>query len=113
MGRNGSPDEAHAHGCCRASPDREGLIPRSAPAHMVDRSQEEAWQRTRDAWGQPGQDRTATRTAANEEVRRFAYMGSHDFHAPLVNLGLFVSVVPVPSGAEESCHRINPFASWS
>lgn len=52
---------------------------------------EEALRRARDELEVRVQERTAELTVANEEVRRFAYIVSHDLRAPLVNLKGFAS----------------------
>jgi two-component system sensor kinase FixL len=52
---------------------------------------EEALRRARDELELRVQERTAELAAANEEVRRFAYIVSHDLRAPLVNLKGFAS----------------------
>jgi len=52
---------------------------------------EEALRRARDELEVRVQERTAELAMANEEVRRFAYIVSHDLRAPLVNLKGFAS----------------------
>jgi PAS domain S-box-containing protein len=52
---------------------------------------EEALRRARDELEVRVQERTAELAAANEEVRRFAYIVSHDLRAPLINLKGFAS----------------------
>src|SRR5499426_408068 len=52
---------------------------------------EEALRRARDELEVRVQERTAELTAANEEIKRFAYIVSHDLRAPLINLKGFAS----------------------
>ena len=52
---------------------------------------EEAISRARDELEVRVQERTAELTAANEEIKRFAYIVSHDLRAPLINLKGFAS----------------------
>jgi len=52
---------------------------------------EEALRHARDALEVRVQERTAELTAANEEIKRFAYIVSHDLRAPLINLKGFGS----------------------
>ncbi len=52
---------------------------------------EEALRRARDELEVRVLERTAELAAANEEVRRFAYIVSHDLRAPLINLKGFAS----------------------
>lgn len=52
---------------------------------------EEALRQARDELEVRVQERTAELAAANEEVRRFAYIVSHDLRAPLINLKGFAS----------------------
>ena len=52
---------------------------------------EEALRRARDELEVRVQERTAELARANEEVRRFAYIVSHDLRAPLINLKGFAS----------------------
>src|SRR6266545_4759425 len=52
---------------------------------------EEALRRARDELEMRVQERTAELTAANEEIKRFAYIVSHDLRAPLINLKGFGS----------------------
>jgi PAS domain S-box-containing protein len=59
---------------------------------------EAALRRARDELEVRVQERTAELTMANEEVRRFAYIVSHDLRAPLVNLKGFASELRTVSG---------------
>jgi PAS domain S-box-containing protein len=52
---------------------------------------EEALRRARDELEVRVQERTAELTAANEEIKRFVYIVSHDLRAPLINLRGFAS----------------------
>jgi signal transduction histidine kinase len=52
---------------------------------------EEALRRARNELETRVQERTAELTAANEEIKRFAYIVSHDLRAPLINLKGFAS----------------------
>jgi len=52
---------------------------------------EEALRHARDELEVRVQERTAELTAANEEIKRFAYIVSHDLRAPLINLKGFAS----------------------
>src|SRR5215510_8744521 len=52
---------------------------------------EEALRRARDELEVRVQERTAELALANEEIKRFAYIVSHDLRAPLVNLKGFAS----------------------
>jgi PAS domain S-box-containing protein len=52
---------------------------------------EEALRRARDELEVRVQERTAELMAANEEIKRFAYIVSHDLRAPLINLKGFAS----------------------
>jgi PAS domain S-box-containing protein len=52
---------------------------------------EEALRRARNELEVRVQERTAELTAANEEIKRFAYIVSHDLRAPLINLKGFAS----------------------
>jgi two-component system sensor kinase FixL len=56
---------------------------------------EEALRRARDELEVRVQERTAKLTAANEEIKRFAYIVSHDLRAPLINLKGFASELRV------------------
>jgi PAS domain S-box-containing protein len=52
---------------------------------------EQALRRAHDELEVRVQERTAELTAANEEIKRFAYIVSHDLRAPLINLKGFAS----------------------
>jgi PAS domain S-box-containing protein len=52
---------------------------------------EEALRQARDELEVRVRERTAELTAANEEIKRFAYIVSHDLRAPLINLKGFAS----------------------
>jgi PAS domain S-box-containing protein len=52
---------------------------------------EEALRHARDELEVRVQERTAELTAANEDIKRFAYIVSHDLRAPLINLKGFAS----------------------
>ena len=61
---------------------------------MFDLSQERGKEQhtadSREQWEWLVQERTAELAAVNEELRRFAYMVSHDLRAPLVNMNGFL-----------------------
>ena len=61
---------------------------------------EDALQRAHDELEQRVRERTAALQVANEEVRRFAYLASHDLRTPLVNLQGFAGEL------RASCHLI-------
>jgi signal transduction histidine kinase len=52
---------------------------------------EEALRRAHDELEVRVQERTSELTAANEEIKRFAYIVSHDLRAPLINLKGFAA----------------------
>jgi signal transduction histidine kinase len=56
---------------------------------------EEALRQARDELERRVQERTAELAAANEEVKRFAYIVSHDLRAPLINLKGFAGELRV------------------
>ena len=64
------------------------------------RQAEEALQRAHDELEQRVRDRTADLEVANEEIRRFAYIVSHDLRAPLINLKGFANEL------RDACHLI-------
>lgn len=62
---------------------------------MLDLAQERGIEQqttdSREQWEWLVQERTAELAAVNEELRRFAYMVSHDLRAPLVNMNGFLA----------------------
>ncbi|MEQ8181774.1 MAG: PAS domain S-box protein, partial [Smithellaceae bacterium] len=66
----------------------------------------EKWQETSDNFEQRTKDRTAGLKAANEELKNFAFIVSHDLRAPLINLKGFsrelrASLETIQSSVEE------------